>query len=78
MHKIFKQSPELMKQYDSVSNEQNVFSIIEGISIPATPAEIYYIPNYSIIKKVLHYTNKLRIFFDTSFKTDDLSANECP
>ena len=76
LHKKLKQDPELMKKYESVFKEQKDLGIIEEVSKSSALGETHYIPHHPVIRDG-HSTNKLRIVFDASSKTDGPSLNDC-
>ena len=64
-----------MKKYDSVFKKQKDLGIIEEVSESSTLEETHYIPDNPVIRDD-NSTNKLRIVFDVSSKTDRPNLND--
>ncbi|CAC5364013.1 unnamed protein product [Mytilus coruscus] len=68
----------LLKQYDSIIQDQLSKEIIEEVDIHNTEGLVHYIPHHAVISP-LKTTTKVRIVYDTSAKTkkEVKSLNEC-
>ncbi|XP_071136487.1 uncharacterized protein [Mytilus edulis] len=68
----------LLKQYDSIIQDQLSKEIIEKVDIHNTEGLVHYIPHHAVISP-LKTTTKVRIVYDASAKTkkEVKSLNEC-
>ena len=78
LHKTLKKTPELMKTYNTIFEEQKSLGVIEQIdTVNANPGQIHYLPHHPVIR-LEKETTKVRAVFDASAKTNDNpSLNDC-
>ena len=73
-----KQTPEYLKEYDSIIQEQIRMGIVERVHDTSVSEgqRVHYSPHHAVIRKDKQ-TTKLRIVYDASAKVDGPSLNEC-
>ena len=73
-----KQTPEYLKEYDSIIQEQICMGIVERVHDTSVSEgqRVHYSPHHAVIRKDKQ-TTKLRIVYDASAKVDCPSLNEC-
>ena len=73
-----KNNPELVKQYDSIIQDQQKLGVIERIKSESNDAVKHYIPHHALVNP-LKATTKVRVVYDTSAKAkrDVQSLNKC-
>ena len=76
--KRLRQEPEVLKEYDSVINEQLQRGIVEVVEKPSEGGvgRVHYIPHHAVIRTDKS-TTKLRIVYDASAKSDGVALNDC-
>ena len=73
-----KKSPEILKEYDAVIQDQLKRGIVERVvSTNDIPGEVHYQPHHPVIRQA-KTTTKVRVVYDASAKTgSNPSLNEC-
>ncbi len=73
-----KSTPELLRQYDQVIQEQLEVNIIEPVSNEdvSPPTKVHYLPHRAVLRTDKK-TTKLRVVYDASAKKDGPSLNDC-
>ena len=71
-----KNNPELFSKYDETFKEQQKLGIIEQVETPGKIWQTHYLPHHGIVREDKD-TPKLRIVFDASSKTCNVSLNDC-
>ena len=71
-----KNDPELLSKYDETFKEQQKLGIIEQVETPGKIWQTHYLPHHGIVREDKD-TTKLRIVFDASSKTCNVSLNDC-
>ena len=73
-----KKSPEILKEYDAVIQDQLKRGIVERVvSTNDIPGEVHYLPHHPVIRQA-KTTTKVRVVYDASAKTgSNPSLNEC-
>ena len=73
-----KKSPEILKEYDAVIQDQLKRGIVERVvSTNDIPGEVHYLPHHPVIRQA-KTTTKVRVVYDASAKTgSNSSLNEC-
>ena len=72
-----RQTPEILKLYDSTIQDQLLKGIVEPVPIDSeTTNLVHYLPHHGVVRTD-RTTTKLRIVYDASSKTNGPSLNEC-
>ena len=71
-----KNDPELLSKYDETFKEKQKLGIIEQVETPGKNWQTYYLPHHGIVREDKD-TTKLRVLFDASSKTCNVSLNYC-
>ena len=72
-----RQSPEILKEYDSIIREQLRNGIIESVPLPHPHVgKVHYIPHHAVVRHDKE-TTKIRIVYDASARSDGPSLNDC-
>ena len=72
-----KQSPEVLKEYDSIIRTQLQDGIVELVKEDtACAGVVHYLPHHGVIRKDKD-TAKVRVVYDASSKSDGPSLNDC-
>jgi hypothetical protein len=72
-----KQTPNLLKEYDSIIRDQMESGIVESVAEPnLTPNQVHYLPHHAVVRSDKS-TTKLRIVYDASARSDGPSLNDC-
>ena len=68
--KRLQQTPQLLKEYDSIIRDQLDKGIVEVVSQPMATASdrVHYLPHHGVVRQD-KATSKLRIVYDASAKT---------
>ena len=77
LHRL-KQTPDLLKQYDSIIRDQIERGIVEPVSDGSTTSHLcHYLPHHAVVRND-KTTTKLRIVYDASAKmAGEASLNDC-
>ena len=78
--KRLRKDPEILKEYDSIIQDQLQSGIIEQVDCAKRPdvGRVHYLPHHGVVRRDA-LTTKLRVVFDASSKpsSDSPSLNEC-
>ena len=76
--RILKKSPDILKEYDTVIQDQLKCGIVERVvSTNDIPDKVHYLPHHPVIRQA-KTTTKVRVVYDASAKTgSNPSLNEC-
>ena len=75
--KRLRQNPPLLKDYNSVINEQVVNGIVEVVDNSVSSTDrTHYLPHHCVVRQNKS-TTKVRVVYDASAKTDGPSLNDC-
>ena len=76
--KRLRQTPQLLKEYNSIIRDQLDKGIVEVVSQPMTTASdrVHYLPHHGVVRQD-KATSKLRIVYDASARTTGPSLNDC-
>ena len=75
--KRLRQSPEILRQYDTVIREQIERGIVEFVDTQThTHNPVHYLPHHAVLRED-KATTKLRIVYDASSRTCGPSLNDC-
>lgn len=76
--KRLQRDPHLLKEYDSIIQEQMRNGIVEIVETPDLPTEgrTHYLPHHAVVRQD-KLTTKVRVVYDASAKSEGSSLNEC-